>query len=139
MIIPSDAEIHLIRFVKAKFPAATVATDIPAKWDWMSPAGQLIVITIVGGNGIRNHGFDHVRVTFEVYDPNVDTASMTVRRLYGALREWQYESPGVAFRGTILRPVYRPRGGGGDEPAFTPGYWFTIEITFRAEEISSAL
>ena len=139
MIIPADVELTILRAVRDWFPDATVGTDIPARWNWVQPAGQLIVATIVGGMGIRDHGFDDVRVTFEVYDQDVDAANTTARHLYGLVREWQHEASGVFYRGNILRPVYHPYGGGAGEPSFTPGYWFTVELTFRVEEIPSTL
>lgn len=136
MIVPADVDLLMIRAVKGLFPDARVATDIPSNWDWSSPESQLIVLTVVGGQGIREYAFDDARVTFEVYDTNVDDASTTTRHLYGHALADQL---GGLYRGTVLRPVYHPYGGGADNPALTPGYWFTVELTFRSEEITSGL
>lgn len=133
MIVPAEIDLATIRDVREWFPNATVGTDIPSNWDWVTPAGQLIVVTIVGGMGIREYAFDDARITFEVYDTNVDEASTTARTLYGRVLASQI---GGYYRGTVVRPVYRPYGGGADEPKLTPGYWFTVELTFRSEEIS---
>jgi hypothetical protein len=136
VIIPADIEVTIIRAVRGWFPDATVSTDIPHGWDWTTPTGQLIIATVIGGMGIREYAFDDARVTFEVYDTNVDEASTTARHLYGRVREWHHNQSGVFYRGDILRPVYHPYGGDPGEPSFTPGYWFTVELTFRSEEIS---
>jgi hypothetical protein len=140
MLIPllPDAELNIVRHVRAHFPGAEVSTDVPQDWDWANPPGVLILVSSVGGPGLVQRVVDASTWTFEVYSLDVDEASEISRQLFGVLAAWPHtpEGRGVSWRGAILRPTWHPYNDTStDNPTRTPGYWFTINLAFMVEDI----
>ena len=105
-------------------PAAGPFLDVPADWAW----GDLLVVVVdVGGSGERDVVLDDVMLSVEVSHADSLRASEVARRLHGLLRQWPYEESGVRFLRTIQRPTFEP-----DDETRTPGYSFTVELSFRA-------
>ena len=130
IIVFPDAQASTIDYLRRYFPDATILPEVPAKWVWDD---LLITVADVGGGGVEDHAFDVVRMTVEVSHPEQGTAHDTAQAVYGLLREWPRQEPGVYFRGTIQRPTWWP-----DDETRTPLYKLTLLLAFRGEQVESA-
>lgn len=98
--------------------------DVPAGWRW----GDLLVTVVdTGGSGERDIVLDDVRLTVEVSDKSSVRASEVARTLHGLIRAWPEHENGVRFLRTLSRPTFQADG-----ETRTPGYAFTVELSFRA-------
>ena len=130
IIVFPDAAARTISYLVGHVDGATIAPEVPPKWAW---DGLLITVADVGGSGVQDHVFDVVRITVELSHPDQAVAHDTAQKVYGLLREWPWQEPGVYFRGTIQRPTWWP-----DDETRTPLYKLTLLLAFRGEQVESA-
>lgn len=98
--------------------------SVPPDWEW----GPLLVTVVdTGGLGERDVVLDDTRLTVEVSCSDGVEASRVARELHGLIRQWPFEEKGVIFLRTVQRPTFQP-----DSETRTPGYSFTVELSFRA-------
>lgn len=101
--------------------------DVPPEWAW----DQLLVTVVdTGGRGERDVVLDDARLTVEVSHPDAVRASEVARKLHAIIRQWPFEEKGVIFLRTVQRPTFQP-----DSETRTPGYSFTVELSFRASTV----
>lgn len=97
---------------------------VPPNWGW----DQLLVTVVdTGGRGERDVVLDDARLTVEVSHPDAVRASEVARNLHAIIRQWPFEEKGVIFLRTLQRPTFQA-----DAETRTPGYSFTVELSFRA-------
>ena len=92
IIVFPDAVARTIAYLVGHVDGATIEPEVPAKWGW---DGLLITVADVGGSGVQDHVFDVVRMTVEVSHPDQAVAHDTAQKVYGLLREWPRQEPGV--------------------------------------------
>lgn len=125
IILFQDPVVRAVSFLGKYVPVeAGPFMDVPPDWDW----GPLLVTVVdTGGQGERDVVLDDARLTVEVSHTNSMEASRIARELHGLIRQWPFEEKGVIFLRTVQRPTFQP-----DSETRTPGYSFTVELSFRA-------
>lgn len=123
IILPVDPVALTLEYLNPFFPDAVVGMDVPSDWAW---GALLIVVTDVGGDGMRDIILDDVNLMIEVSHEDSVTASETARKIHGLLRAWTWTNRAVYWRRTLQRPTYMP-----DEETETPAYSLTVSLTFR--------
>lgn len=125
IILFQDPVVRTVAFLRKYVPYdAGPFMDVPPDWEW----GPLLVTVVdTGGRGERDVVLDDARVTVEVSHADGMEASRVARELQGLIRQWPFEEAGVIFLRTVQRPTFQP-----DSETRTPGYSFTVELSFRA-------
>src|SRR5699024_6456741 len=101
--------------------------QVPANW---ACDDLLVTVADVGGDGERHVVLDDARLMVELWPPDAVVASGLWRDLHGLIRSWRdhVATKSVTSLRTAQRPTFMP-----DEAARTPGFFTTVDLTFRAD------